>query len=309
MVNDPMGDLITRIRNAPCVAVQGFDPGFEDARARPRCPGKTKVTSAAIRWSKSPGLPGVRDRAEVLRWRSGHPWKSSASRSLAAASMSRSRPAAREERSRHLDPVDAEGRHGRHRPRVTRTWAAKFSANTGLLRCHVVSERSPVGPRWGDGDHRRPDGEVKGPKGATRSSCRRSRGQAGRRRTDADQARSTPLAPKRCGACLAPWSNNMVVGVTKGFERSSNQRRRLPRRCRARTLQLQLGFSHDVVYRSRKASRSRAEADRDQDLAGIDKQRVGQTARDPRIPSARALQGQGRPYAGETIFRKEGKKK
>jgi large subunit ribosomal protein L6 len=45
-------------------------------------------------------------------------------------------------------------------------------------------------------------------------------------------------------------------------------------------------------------------------VTGIDKQQVGQVAAEIReYRGPRALQGQGRAYAGEKIVRKEGKKK
>jgi hypothetical protein len=71
-----------------------------------------------------------------------------------------------------------------------------------------------------------------------------------------------------------------------------------------------LGYSHDVASRSRPASRSRRRSRPRSSITGIDKQQVGQVAaeiRESRPPEP--YKGKGVKYAGEFIFRKEGKKK
>ena len=63
MVNDPIGDLIARIKNA---AMRGrneaVDPSVEDACAPPRCARSRKATSAATTWWKSPA-PSLSSRS------------------------------------------------------------------------------------------------------------------------------------------------------------------------------------------------------------------------------------------------------
>ena len=72
MVNDPIGDLIARIKNA---AMRGrskvLDARVEDARARARRAAADEGYIRGYHLVEKPGaLPGVRDRAEVLRRRS-----------------------------------------------------------------------------------------------------------------------------------------------------------------------------------------------------------------------------------------------
>ena len=73
-MNDPLGDMLTRIRNAQMRAqVQGLDAGLQAARARARVL-KAKATSAATPASSyANGRSRARDRAEVLRRRAGDP--------------------------------------------------------------------------------------------------------------------------------------------------------------------------------------------------------------------------------------------
>ncbi|MFC7052667.1 50S ribosomal protein L6 [Hansschlegelia quercus] len=104
---------------------------------------------------------------------------------------------------------------------------------------------------------------------------------------------------------------NLVTGVTKGFEkkleitgvgyRASVQ---------GKNLVLALGYSHDVIYPIPDGIQIAAAKPTEITISGIDSQRVGQVAaeiRDYRRPEP--YKGKGVRYAGEFIFRKEGKKK
>ena len=76
-----------------------------------------------------------------------------------------------------------------------------------------------------------------------------------------------------------------------------------------KNLQIALGYSHDIDYPIPEASRSRARPTAIA-ISGSDQQQVGQVAaeiRDYRPPEP--YKGKGIKYAGERIFRKEGKKK
>ena len=99
------------------------------------------------------------------------------------------------------------------------------------------------------------------------------------------------------GTCRARWSPTWSTGVTKGFEKQArDQRRRLSRggagqepAARARLQPRRRSIRSRTASRSRRRSRPRSS------ITGIDKQKVGQVGgRDPRVPPARALQGQGR---------------
>lgn len=105
--------------------------------------------------------------------------------------------------------------------------------------------------------------------------------------------------------------NNMVVGVSEGFtEQLEINGVGYRAAVQGRGLQLQLGFSHDVVFPIPNGIEIKCERPTVIAISGIDKQQVGQVAaviRGYRRPEP--YKGKGVKYAGELIFRKEGKKK
>ena len=105
--------------------------------------------------------------------------------------------------------------------------------------------------------------------------------------------------------------NNLITGVTKGFEEKLEITGVGYRAAvQGKNLQLQLGYSHDVVYPIPDGIAIVAPKPTEITITGSDKQRVGQVAaeiRDFRPPEP--YKGKGVKYAGEYIFRKEGKKK
>ena len=103
--------------------------------------------------------------------------------------------------------------------------------------------------------------------------------------------------------------NNMVVGVTQGFEkvleingvgyRAAKQ---------GKTLNLSLGYSHPVLMEDPEGLEVTVEGQNKIIVKGIDKEKVGQYAseiRDKRRPEP--YKGKGIKYADETIRRKVGK--
>jgi large subunit ribosomal protein L6 len=104
---------------------------------------------------------------------------------------------------------------------------------------------------------------------------------------------------------------NLVTGVSKGFEEKLEITGVGYRAAvQGKNLQLQLGYSHDVVYPIPEGIAIVTPRPVEIVITGIDKQRVGQVAaeiRDFRPPEP--YKGKGVRYAGEYIFRKEGKKK
>jgi large subunit ribosomal protein L6 len=104
---------------------------------------------------------------------------------------------------------------------------------------------------------------------------------------------------------------NLVTGVSKGFEEKLEITGVGYRAAvQGKNLQLQLGYSHDVVYPIPEGIAIVTPRPVEIVITGIDKQRVGQVAaeiRDFRPPEP--YKGKGVKYAGEYIFRKEGKKK
>jgi len=105
--------------------------------------------------------------------------------------------------------------------------------------------------------------------------------------------------------------SNLVTGVTKGFERKLDITGVGYRAAvQGKNLQLQLGYSHDVVYPIPEGITIVTPRPVEIIITGLDKQRVGQVAaeiRDFRPPEP--YKGKGVRYSGEYIFRKEGKKK
>ena len=104
---------------------------------------------------------------------------------------------------------------------------------------------------------------------------------------------------------------NLVAGVTKGFEEKLEITGVGYRAAvQGKNLQLQLGYSHDVVYPIPEGIAIVAPKPTEITITGSDKQKVGQVAaeiRDFRPPEP--YKGKGVKYVGEYIFRKEGKKK
>lgn len=104
---------------------------------------------------------------------------------------------------------------------------------------------------------------------------------------------------------------NMVKGVTEGFSKSLEingvgYRAAL----NGKVLQLNLGYSHDVNYAVPQGIEIKVPKPTEIVITGIDKQRVGQVAAEIReYRGPEPYKGKGVKYAGETIFRKEGKKK
>lgn len=105
--------------------------------------------------------------------------------------------------------------------------------------------------------------------------------------------------------------NNMVKGVSEGFTvdleingvgyRAAVQ---------GKNLQLQLGYSHDVVYPIPSDVTIKTEKPTAISITGKDKDRVGQIAAEIRsFRGPEPYKGKGIKYATETILRKEGKKK
>jgi len=104
---------------------------------------------------------------------------------------------------------------------------------------------------------------------------------------------------------------NLVVGVTKGFEKKLEINGVGYRAAVAgKNLQMALGFSHDVIYPIPAGVTIVTPKPTEITITGIDKRQVGQIAAEIRaFRGPEPYKGKGVKYAGEFIFRKEGKKK
>ena len=104
---------------------------------------------------------------------------------------------------------------------------------------------------------------------------------------------------------------NLVEGVSNGFEKKLEITGVGYRAAMAgKALKLSLGYSHDIEYEIPAGITIAVPKPTEIVITGIDRQVVGQVAaeiRDYRGPEP--YKGKGVKYAGEFIFRKEGKKK
>ncbi len=105
--------------------------------------------------------------------------------------------------------------------------------------------------------------------------------------------------------------NNLVVGVTKGFEKKLEITGVGYKAAVAgKNLQLSLGYSHDVSYPIPAGIAIATPKPTEIMITGIDKRQVGQVAAEIRAyRGPEPYKGKGVKYADEFIFRKEGKKK
>jgi large subunit ribosomal protein L6 len=105
--------------------------------------------------------------------------------------------------------------------------------------------------------------------------------------------------------------NNMVVGVSDGFERKLEL---VGVGYRAKTqgkkLNLTLGFSHPVEYDVPEGITIDTPSQTEIVIKGVDKQKVGQVAAEiRRYRPPEPYKGKGVRYAGERVVLKEAKKK
>jgi len=104
---------------------------------------------------------------------------------------------------------------------------------------------------------------------------------------------------------------NVMEGVTKGFERKLEitgvgYRAAL----QGKNLQVQLGYSHDIVYPIPEGITIAVPKATEVVVSGIDGQKVGHVAAEIRaFRKPEPYKGKGVKYSDEFVFRKEGKKK
>ena len=104
--------------------------------------------------------------------------------------------------------------------------------------------------------------------------------------------------------------NNMVEGVTKGFQKTLEivgVGYRVEQK--GKDLNLVLGFSHPVIFKAPEGVELKAVDPLKITISGIDKQKVGQAAAEIRkYRKPEPYKGKGIKYAGEIVRRKQGKK-
>jgi large subunit ribosomal protein L6 len=103
--------------------------------------------------------------------------------------------------------------------------------------------------------------------------------------------------------------NNMVTGVSKGFQKSLEIHGvGFRAQLQGSNLNLSLGYSHPIVFQVPAGIKITVQENTKLFIEGIDKQLVGQVAADIRsYYPPEPYKGKGIRYTGEQILRKEGK--
>lgn len=155
------------------------------------------------------------------------------------------------------------------------------------------------------------DVEVKGPKGTLSLTVREPISVS---RNDEGQIEVTRPDDERENRSLHGLTrtliNNMVIGVTQGYEKALEIQgvgyRVLSKG--PRQLEFNLGFSHPVIVDAPEGITFTVENPTKFSVQGIDKQLVGEVAANIRkIRKPEPYKGKGVRYAGETVRRKVGK--
>ena len=103
--------------------------------------------------------------------------------------------------------------------------------------------------------------------------------------------------------------NNMIIGVTEGYEKKL-ELRGVGYRAQVKNNQLTLtvGYSHPVVMDTPEGIKVESPSNTEINVSGISKQKVGQFAAEIRdVRSPEPYKGKGIRYVGEYVRRKEGK--
>ena len=155
------------------------------------------------------------------------------------------------------------------------------------------------------------DVHVEGPKGKLSLSLvsgieleQGDRGVTVMRRDDSRQQRAAQ-------GLMRSLVSNMLVGVSEGFSKTLEITGVGYRAAmQGKTLNLQLGYSHDINYPIPEGIEIKCENQTTIEVSGADKQAVGQVAAEIRaFRKPEPYKGKGIRYRGEQILRKEGKKK
>ena len=192
---------------------------------------------------------------------------------------------------------------------MTRTWAAKsFAGSTDMSR---IGKKAVVVPAGVTVTIEGQTVTVKGPKGQLAWTVAEE--------IEVKQEGGELILSKRqeTTRAQAMWGlsrtlvANMVQGVTEGFERTLELVGVGYRAAMKGTaLSMQLGFSHDVDIKAPDGVTFVVPKQTEIKISGIDKQVVGEIAAQiRRIRPPEPYKGKGVRYQGETVRRKEGKKK
>ena len=190
-------------------------------------------------------------------------------------------------------------------------WAAKFYATSGKEGNMSRIGKTPIEIKAGvEVSIADSSIEIKGPKGTLTQSIPEGisveRDDETLQVTRENDLRET----KALHGLVRSLINNMVTGVTDGYQK---QLELVGVGYRAQSkgsnaLELQLGFSHPVKYDAPDGITLDVPSQTEINISGIDKQVVGQVAADIRaLKKPEPYKGKGIRYVGEHIIRKAGK--
>ena len=154
-------------------------------------------------------------------------------------------------------------------------------------------------------------GRVKGPKGTLALALHDDvTATVGKSEIKVDPRAETKRARAMWGTYRSLLAN-VMEGVTKGFERKLEITGVGYRAAmQGKNLQVQLGYSHDIVYPIPEGITITVPRPTEIVISGIDGQKVGHVAAEIRsFRKPEPYKGKGVKYSDEFIFRKEGKKK
>jgi large subunit ribosomal protein L6 len=150
---------------------------------------------------------------------------------------------------------------------------------------------------------------VKGPKGA--ANCDMKKGVDVVKEGNDLKVSAQSLETDAMAGTMRTLINNMVVGVTKGYEKKLELIGvGYKAQAQGKVLNLTLGFSHPVAYPVPEGITIETPSQTEILVKGVDKQKVGQVSAE--IRSYRApepYKGKGVRYSNEQVLRKEAKKK
>jgi len=153
--------------------------------------------------------------------------------------------------------------------------------------------------------------KMKGPKGELSFTAADDISVALENNAVAVKARNDSKAARSKWGMSRTMVANLVEGVTKGYTRELEiQGVGYRAAVQGRNLQLQLGFSHEIMHPIPVGIDVKTPKPTEIIITGIDKRAVGQIAAEIRkYRPPEPFQGKGVRYKDEYVFRKEGKKK
>ena len=246
LMNDPLGDMLTRIRNAQLPQAR-YPARRRPPRCAPACSTSTSHGGYIRGYSRmdSTARPSP-DRAEIFRRPAGDPRDPAGLEAGPSRLFLGEEHSARGGRPRRVDPVDAEGRHVG--PRGAQPECRRRGALPRLLTTAEIEKRvetmSRIGkkpvpvPKGVTANDRGPDGQRQGTEGRARRDawrpCLRVAMTDARRRGRA--ARRDEAGARALGHVAHDGAEHLRRRDQGLRAQARDQRRRLSRRgCRART--------------------------------------------------------------------------